>query len=412
MTVAPFFIIICDKCTFTIQQKSRLMRYRLLTFASILILTTSPPVLGQETSPIIIKTGKPAPSVVKSGEPFKVAYRAEYVDSVLIVEEQMQPQNISIDPFEAINLEVVALPDQNDEKLGVVHMREFIYTFMIIKPEKETRVIPEFDFVWVEKKAGTTETVARDTNELRKISTDEIEIGYVMSIPEKLPDSKTPTIDVRDDMNFSLPKWKGSEIRRSGYWVIGLSSVLFLIILGLFLRNPSAKKHGQKSGKNDPLVAEDEVAPTIQIGKTRKNFLREAKALENSFRQVDDQFDLEDVQRFEKDLHALVSSFILTELSVGPVRVSASQTPKQIYDYLLNLSPEQKKKIGVRYKVILSLAERAKYYYEDIQSGHSNYFKTHTFSWDIKEIISSVEDLNFWHRIKKYLGRSRETGND
>lgn len=80
------------------------MRYKLLFCVFVLLIAT--PVVAQEFSPIVVETGKPTPSVVKTGEPFRVTYRAKFFDTVVISEEQMQPDNIVLDKVEVIGLDI------------------------------------------------------------------------------------------------------------------------------------------------------------------------------------------------------------------------------------------------------------------------------------------------------------------
>ena len=98
------------------------MRYKLLVCVFVLLVAT--PVLSQEFSPIVVETGKPVPSVVKSGEPFKVTYRAKFFDTVLIYEEQMQPDNLALEKIEVIGLEVDKNPfDRNTDLFNLKKSR-------------------------------------------------------------------------------------------------------------------------------------------------------------------------------------------------------------------------------------------------------------------------------------------------
>src|SRR3989344_5936093 len=187
------------------------MRYKLMAFAAVLLIGT--PAFGQETSPIIIKTGQPTPSVVRTGELFKVTYQAQFYDEFLVVEEQMQPENIVAEPFEVVKLEVVLLPDHGDDSMGIIHTKDFIYTFRIIKPEKGDKKIPPFNFIWVLKKAGTTEANAKDGNELKEMPTEEVGVRYVYS------PIKPPSLNIRDEMDFPLFKYRATSLVKFGYSV-------------------------------------------------------------------------------------------------------------------------------------------------------------------------------------------------
>src|SRR3989344_1897140 len=129
------------------------MRYKFLWGVFVLLIAT--PVLAQEFSPIVIKTGKPTPSVVKSGEPFKIIYRAEFFDTVLISEDQMQPESLALEKIEVIGLEIDKNPFDRpkNDTLGFVNVWDFTYTFRIIQPEKDLYKVPSFNFIWVEKRS-------------------------------------------------------------------------------------------------------------------------------------------------------------------------------------------------------------------------------------------------------------------
>src|SRR3989344_8815842 len=106
------------------------MRYKILFCALVVLIST--PTWAQEFSPIVIETGKPTPSVVRSGEPFKITYRAKFFDTVLIDEDQMQPESLALEKIEAIALSIEPKERQYDDTLGFVNVWDFTYTFRII----------------------------------------------------------------------------------------------------------------------------------------------------------------------------------------------------------------------------------------------------------------------------------------
>src|SRR3989344_3465673 len=202
------------------------MRYKLLVCVFFLLVAT--PTLAQEFSPIVVETGKPAPSIVKSGEPFKVTYRAKFFDTVLIYEEQMQPDNLALETIEIIGLEVNKNPFDRPENdtLGFINVWDFTYTFRIIQPEKKVYKIPSFNFIWVEKKAGVTIDETKDKEKPKEMPTEEVGVGYVSTVV------KPPSLDIRDEIDFSSPLPTGYKLRRWAYGVIGIS--LFVVVVILF----------------------------------------------------------------------------------------------------------------------------------------------------------------------------------
>lgn len=376
------------------------MRYKILALAPILLLATPPAVFGQEMSPIVIKTGKPVPSVVRSGEPLKITYRAEYIDLVLIEEDQiLQPGNTA-GQFEAIKLEVVTLPHIDDEKLGIIHIQEFTYTFRIIKPEKGLKKVPSFDFVWVEKKAGTTKDNAKQTAELQKIPTDEVSIGYISSSSGIKP----PPIDIRDEMIFSSPSRTGTQLRWFGYGLIGLLSLLALGVVVFWTGVGQSKPQqasGKTAGENPEAQMVVEVVPNLSPKKARKKFLQALRLM-----QANTQLAHEEGIGLETEVYNLLREYVLAEFSESPVKASASDTPNELYTRLVNLGEKQRKEAGSKYSAALRLSKKMENYYADMESRSSVYLPR--VLHEIGELVNIVEDLSWksrmWKALRKKIG--------
>ena len=322
------------------------MRYKLLFCAFILLVAT--PAIAQEFSPIVIETGKPTPSVVKSGEPFKITYRAKFFDTVLIYEEQMQPDSLALDKIEVTGLEIAKERVSNDT-LGFVNVWDFTYTFRIIQPEKGVYKIPSFNFIWVEKKAGVTVEETREKEKLKEMATDEVGIGYVSSIV------KPPPLDIRDEIVFISPIADGVVLRRWAYAILGIASLLVVIIVFRFARQSRVGQSREAGPETVVETTEDEIVnaePILSPQQARKKFLRELKKP-----QEESGLDLVEKLRF------LVRSLLLAELQ-GTIRDSMSEN--QIYAKLNGLDAKQKKQVGSKYAVMIDLARRLKSYQEDI----------------------------------------------
>lgn len=372
------------------------MRYKLIALAAVLLIGT--PVSAQETSPIVIKTGQPTPSAVRSGESFKVTYRAEFYDEVLIIEEQMQPENVVAEPFEAIKLEIVSLPDRGDDSTGVIHIKDFVYTFRIIKPEKSEKKIPSFNFIWVIKKAGTTQTDAKEGNELREIPTEEVGVRYVYS------PVKPPPMNIRDEMNFPSFGWNGWTFRKYAYGTIAgsvLLSLLAVAVLVYFGKTKAGKVSGNKSG-GTAVDATVEIVSSVLPKKARKKFLQELRKLLGA------KSDDISLRKLEARIFALLREFILVELSGTPVKASVSDTPSELLNRLKILGAKQKKAMGLRYAVFTCLTGRLRNYYEDIESGQTAHFSEPRS--EIQFLIIAIEEMGFWKRFKKALMRASRAG--
>jgi hypothetical protein len=369
----------------------RTMKYWLTVVLFLLVL---PPVFGQELSPIVIETGNPTPSAVRTGEPFKVTYRAKFYDQVLIVEDQMRPENIMADKFEVLKLESIALPDQGDQDTGIIHVRDFIYTFRIIKPDKGDVKIPAFKFIWVVKKAGTTEDNAQQANELREMLTDEVGVRYVYS------PVRPPNLNIRDEINLSLFSISGTQLRRYAYGVIIVFSTLSLLALVRFYRLPGIQKVSiNKSSDIATDVAVAEAADNTSSKRARKKFLRELKKLSES-----KNLDV-DLITLEAKVYMLLREFLLVELSGSPVGALKSDTPRELFGRVDSLSPKHRSVLGKKYKILVTLVDKLVGYYQDMESGALvNFSKPKS---EIQLLRDAVERTSLGGRFWKALGIGR-----
>ncbi len=126
--------------------------------------------VGQEPPPLTVETLKPVPTVVKSGEPFLQAYRVRFPDLIgegrelIVLEDRMAPENVTVNPFEAISVDVVK------RRVGDEHIWDFAYTLRLVNPTKETYLVPSLSFFWLIRDLGETIEDA----EVRLINTDEV----------------------------------------------------------------------------------------------------------------------------------------------------------------------------------------------------------------------------------------------
>ncbi len=364
------------------------MQYKLLYCVFVLLIAT--PVLGQEYSPIIVETGKPTPSVVKTGEPFKVTYRAKFLDTVIIIEDQMRPDNLTLDQVEVTGLDIKKEPPGSYESLGIVNVWDFTYTFRIIQPEKKVYKIPSFSFIWVEKKAGVVESRAKEKGELKKFPTEEVGINYVSSIV------KPPFLDIRDEINFVSPIADGVVWRRRAYGVIAAASLWVLIIMFRFFRYPKTQQSQNTSREVDTETAEGVVTnmePVLSPKQARNKFLKELKKL-----RAESRLDL------VKKIRPLVRALLLTELQR---MIRASMSENEIYAKLSSLDVKEKKLVGSKYIAMLDLARRLKGYQEDIDSGRYSLDRAR----EIVELRDVVSDLKLHKRflslVKSLLRKRR-----
>lgn len=379
------------------------MRYKLLFCAFILLIAT--PALAQEFSPIVVETGKPIPSIVKSGEPFGITYRAKFLDTVIIYEEQMNFNGLALveekkpklensvtGNAEVISLNVVKERVSNDV-LGFVNVWDFTYTFRIIQPEKGLYKIPSFNFVWVLKRAGVTKEEAKDKEKPREFPTEEVGISYVSSIV------KPPPLDIRDEISFVSPVASGVVLRRWAYGLIGIASLLAMTVVFRFSRY-SKTWQSQEASRETAETADGDMTVTIEPillpKQARKKFLRELNKLQDEAQHS--------TLGLEKKIRLSVRSLLLAELR-GMIRDSMSEN--EIYAKLDGLDTKQKKQIGPRYEYALDLAQRLKRYQGDIDSGRYSLDNVK----EINELRETVSSLKLHRRVSvfvKCLARNRQ----
>lgn len=374
------------------------MRYKLLGCVFVLLIST--PALSQEFSPIVVGTGKPVPSVVRSGEPFKITYRAEFFDTVLIYEEQMNfeslvlveekkpgPENIETVSVEVVGLKIEPKERKYNDSLGFVNVWDFTYTFRIINAQKGLYKIPSFNFIWVEKKAGVTVEETKNKEKLREMPTNEVGVGYISSIV------KPPPLDIRDEITFISPITSGIMLRRWAYGLIGTALFLFMIVVFRFARK--YRRPGEVGLETtEEIVDTDDVIvntePILSTKKARNKFLKELEKLR-----------VENKPDFVKSLRFLVRNLLLAELR-GTIRSSMSEN--EIYTKLSGLDDKHKKLIGSKYGVMMDLTRRLKSYQEYTDSGE--YPRN-----DLKGIIQivalreAVSSLKFRKRVLSFVRR-------
>jgi len=382
------------------------MRYkRLLAVGLVILIATW--VSTQEMSPIIIETGDPIPSVVRTGELFTVTYRAKYTDAVLIVEEHMQLSSLAlINSEEKIDQVIAGLRQENpapgsaevvnldigkkyrigsDDK-GYLNIQDFTYTFRIIGPGKGNKKIPTFDFIWVDKNAGTTEDGAKEKEELRKFPTDEVGISYVTSVV------KPPVPDIHDEIDFPAYRWSGNYLRQTAYGAMSLSFILVFATVYVFVKKISVQKIAyEKIAENAEPENVAETSVILPTKQARKRIIRELGKLLSGSLVVGD----------EKKVCSLLREFMISELQKSPVRTSLAESPNALYARLVNLDDKGKHKFRRTYPIVLTLALKMRDYYEDMESEKADHFMVPSSEIHLlEELVRSLgHRKSFWKAL-------------
>ncbi|OGN08634.1 MAG: hypothetical protein A3J46_02950 [Candidatus Yanofskybacteria bacterium RIFCSPHIGHO2_02_FULL_41_11] len=391
------------------------MKYKLLGLA-IVFLTATPPIfsasemspVASKMSPIIVKTGKPVPSTVRSGEPFTITYQVEYTDMVVIIEEQMRmdslilvaddksklkTENSVTGDVEVLGLVIGKKFRDGSEELGFVNIQDFTYTFMIINEQKGNYKIPSFNFVWVEKEAGTTLADTKEKKELQEFPTKEVGISYVTSVV------RPPPVDVRDMTRFDTFGILASRLLKTAYIIIILAFLGVLISLIRFFRSPKALDMDKnKAGETGEEIIFDRVVPTLSSRKARKKFLKELKLLETEVGSA--VIDNESTKELTRKLYSLTRPLLLAELAEERiVEFPDADTPKEMHERLQNLSSKQRKQLGrKKYNTILELSRKAAdYYYENAKMSPIK---------EVDTLKSLVENIDLRNKIRSFINKS------
>lgn len=341
------------------------------------------PSLAQKFSPIIIETGKPTPSIVKTGEPFKVTYTVKFLDTVIIQQERMRPDNLVLEKVEVVNLEIKERDREDNPKFGYLNVWDFIYTFRIISPEKGLKKIPTFNFYWYLKSAGITKEKTEEKAVVMERETDEVGVGYISSI------AKPPPLDIRDKIRFQMPIWDSSLLRRIAYGIIGIGFILTLAIVYLFLRIP--KVRDSQSGEQKGVIIESSSEPDNHYpiyNLTQRKFIFELKQIQIQA----------PVTEAEERVRDLVRQFLLSEFCRRGI-IKDSMSSEEIHKQL-----EQNKNKIKNAPIVINLAEKLKLYQKDIDSGQSNFDN----SREIDDLLATAKALKqsiFRRLLKKVFKR-------
>lgn len=388
------------------------MRYKLLGLVAVLLISTPPAIFSQQMSPIIVETGPPVPSVVKSGEPFRITYKVKYTDAVVVLEDYMRldslalvapeseekpdAKNVSAAKAEVLNVEIgEVVRDGSDEK-GFINVQNFIYTFIIIGDHGEYKV-PSFDFVWVEKEAGATVAEVKEARELQKFPTDEAGVVYVSTIV------RPPTPFIREGIRFDSLAVFAQRAPMLAYGVIMFFSAIAFVVVVRFFRQPAVPESETAAddiGTEDPPAAY-EGTPVLPARKARRKFLRELKMLERKVN-TSSFSGKETVE----NLYSLVRTLILSELAQGPVRAYDSDSPSRICKQLESFSDKQKKQLGRKYGVSIELAGRLKNYYENIESGAGGFENPEKEIRSLKSVVENIDlRMRVSSKVRSFAGR-------
>ena len=304
-------------------------------------------VLGQEPPPLTVETLKPVPTVVKSGEPFVVVYRVKFPDLIgegrelVVLEDRMVPENLSVDPFDASSVAVVK------RRVGDEHIWDFAYTFRMLNPTKRTYVLPRVRFFWLVRDLGETIEDA----DAQLIDSDELYVSYVTTVTED------PVIDVRDTVELGSFRTRATIMKAIAWTIAPLPLVVWLVLFVRLMRRPRLARQDPLKGEDDLEALEVYLEPAA--GQTRRQLARQLKVLGA----MDHQSPPGNGQAWlalERSLVISLKDLLRAELP----ELNPGDTPKDIKAHI-----ERSVKSGTRKDALMTLASKMVVYQGGLEQG-------------------------------------------
>ena len=181
------------------------------------------PLAAQETGvpPIAIETLEIEPTVVKTGDLIMQTYRVRFPDLIdegrelLILEDRMAPENLSVHPFEAVSLEVEKRQVEDEP------VWDFAYGLRLIAPEKAVYVIPSFGFYYLIRDLGEDIEDA----EIQQVDGGQRMIRYVTTMND------LPVLDIRDTIELGDFGGQAALFRTMAWTLAPLPLAIWLFLL-------------------------------------------------------------------------------------------------------------------------------------------------------------------------------------
>jgi len=304
------------------------MRYKLAVI--VLTLLSATPLYGQG-QPITVDTFPATPTVVKTGEIFKVNYRVRYLDLAKWKEEiVLFNEDITVEglqgkigaPFEVMSVEIKELNPKDGE-----YWQDFIISFRIIDKEKGAKKIPKIGFRWTKKEAGDEKNNLETRKEVQQVESLEVHVNYVTSVPED------PYLDIRDGLKL------GDFSRQAilfQYTVPGISMlfiVLWAVLLVRFIKAPKQARVVSIDATTLPVEEIEEYfvpSEAVSFKHAKKNLAQTIERIKDEISDTSKEYRgeifLNISQDIYKDLHALLIAAV--------PGLNPGDTPSQIREYI------------------------------------------------------------------------------
>ena len=224
---------------------------------------------ADETSVVQIETLEIAPTVAKTGDLIRQAYRVRFPDlvaegrEVIILEDRMAPENLPVHPFEGVALEI------RKRRVDDEHLWDFEYDFRLIAPEKAVYQLPGFSFYYLVRDLG---------QEIEEAEVQQVDGGgglvrYVTTMAD------LPVLDIRDTIELGSFDSHAAFFRALVWFVAPLPLLVWAVLLIRHMRRPRTISEDalREADELDRIEAQIPVPPSIWTA--RRHLLREVRDL-------------------------------------------------------------------------------------------------------------------------------------
>ena len=310
-------------------------------------LTQNPVEAVVNVSMVQVETLELEPTVVKTGDVITQTYRVRFLDlinegkEIIILEDRMIPENLPVDPFEGVSLEV------EKRKINGEHIWSFVYGFRLINPEKSTYTLPSFSFYYLVRDLGQE----IEEVEVQQVSSGGGLVRYVTTLTE------VPVLDIRDTIDLGNFSGRAKTFRVLAWMVAPLPLLVWIVMLvrTVRVRRSRILPEAKQDEVDELKRLEAQIPKPPSVWEARKNLRHKLKDLEELVPSAHG----EDLYEFRQNLVIAIREYLQAELP----ELYSGDTPKDIKLHIDGLED------GVRKESLCVLVDRLVDYQNDLELG-------------------------------------------
>ena len=300
---------------------------------------------SDETSPVQVETLEIEPTVVKTGDLIRQAYRVRFPDligegrEIIILEDRMVPENLPVHPFEGVSLEI------RKRQVDDEHVWDFEYEFRLIAPEKAVYQLPGFSFYFLVRDLGQDIEDA----EVQQVDGGGGLVRYVTTMAD------LPVLDIRDTIELGSFQGRVAFFRTFAWGVAPLPLLVWVVLLIRHVRRPKLLSEDTLREADELKLIEAQIPIPPSIWRARHNLVQQLSALD-AFLPSSNGAALHDVHR---GLVIATREYLQAELP----ELYSGDTARDIRAHIEQLRD------GTRKEALLTLASRLVAYQQGLEQG-------------------------------------------